>query len=102
MRQARVFVQGIFAGILSEQAKGKYHFSYDNAYQGLPVSLTMPIEKKEYQFNHFPTYFEGLLPEGIQLEALLRQCKLDKQDYFGQLLQVGNDLVGAVTVEALK
>jgi serine/threonine-protein kinase HipA len=32
------------------------------------------------------------------LEALLLKYKLDRKDYFGQLIQVGNDLVGAVTV----
>ena len=38
------------------------------------------------------------MPEGFQLEALLRQRKLDRNDRFGQLLQVGADTVGAVTV----
>jgi len=38
------------------------------------------------------------LPEGFQLEALLRRKKLDRNDHFGQLLLVGGDTVGAVTV----
>ena len=33
------------------------------------------------------------------LEGLLKQIKIDKNDYFGQLLAVGGDLVGAVTVK---
>jgi len=32
------------------------------------------------------------------LEGLLRQCKIDRTDLFGQLLAVGGDTVGAVTV----
>jgi serine/threonine-protein kinase HipA len=36
------------------------------------------------------------------LEALLRQCKLDRNDYFGQLLRVGKDVVGAVTIEEIE
>lgn len=99
MRTARVLVNGVYAGILEELAEYKYRFSYQNDYQGAPISLTMPIKNSIYEFNQFPAFFEGLLPEGAQLEALLRLYKLDKHDYFGQLLQVGDDLIGAVTVE---
>lgn len=102
MRKARILVNGIEAGILEELAGGKYKFVYQAAYQGSPVSLTMPLIQHVYQFDQFPPFFEGLLPEGIMLEALLRHCKLDKKDYFGQLIQVGHDVVGAVTIEELK
>ena len=101
MRKARVLVNNVFAGELEELVAGNYRFSYQPDYLGPPVSLTMPIKKTVYEFNQFPPFFEGLLPEGIQLEALLRKYKLDKNDYLGQLLQVGSDLVGAVTVEEL-
>ncbi len=33
-------------------------------YHGAPVSLTMPLANKIYEFNVFPPFFEGLLPEG--------------------------------------
>jgi serine/threonine-protein kinase HipA len=55
-----------------------------------------------YEFKTFPPFFDGLLPEGAQLEGLLRLKKLDRSDYFGQLISVGQDLVGAVTVEAFE
>lgn len=99
MRRARVFVHGVFAGILEELGDGKYRFSYEEAYQGPPVSLTMPLKRKVYDYDKFPPFFEGLLPEGEMLQAMLRRYKLDKKDYFGQLLQVGRDVVGAVTIE---
>lgn len=101
MRKARVLVNNHFAGILEELAADHYQFTYENNYAGAPVSLTMPIKKQIYEFNQFPPFFEGLLPEGVLLDSLLRQCKLDKKDYFGQLIQVGKDTVGAVTVEEL-
>jgi serine/threonine-protein kinase HipA len=90
------------AGLLEELSDDHYRFIYDADYQGEPISLTMPIEKREYQFSKFPSFFEGALPEGIMLEALLRKYKLDRKDYFGQLLQVGRDLVGAISVEEIK
>lgn len=101
MRRAKVyFNKKIFAGVLTEETnQGRYIFKYSNDYQGPPVSLTMPIVQKIYYFDHFPAYFDGVLPEGPQLEALLRLEKLDRHDYFGQLICVGKDLVGAFSVE---
>ena len=99
MRKARVLVNGIEAGILEELENTKYKFTYDVDYNDAPVSLTMPLANKMYEFDRFPPFFEGLLPEGIMLEALLRKYKLDKNDYFGQLIKVGHDVVGAVTIE---
>lgn len=103
MRIAKVFVNKRLAGRLIEEnredSKKGYIFTYEDNYQGAPVSLTMPINQKIYEFNEFPPFFEGVLPEGPQLEALLRRAKLDRNDYFGQLIVVGADLVGAVTIE---
>ena len=59
----------------------------------------MPLNKRLYIYNTFPSFFDGLLPEGFLLEGLLRINKIDKNDYFGQLLKVGLDMVGSVTVE---
>ena len=100
MRQARVLVHGIEAGVLAELDNDVYQFIYDDNYNNAPVSLTMPVSKKVYEFERFPAFFEGLLPEGVMLDGLLRKYKLDKNDLFGQLIQVGHDLVGAVTVES--
>ncbi len=35
------------------------------------------------------------------LDALLRKYKIDRNDYFGQLIKVGQDVVGAVTIEEI-
>lgn len=103
MRTAEVFFQSLLAGYLQESADGReYRFAYTPEYAGPPISLTMPVRPEGYVFEEFPPFFDGLLPEGTQLEALLRLHKLDRDDKFGQLLQVGADTVGAVTiVEAL-
>lgn len=101
MRKAQVFVNNIAAGVLEETSETTFTFTYASDYHGAPVSLTMPTKTAVYNFQKFPPYFEGLLPEGVMLEALLRKFKLDKNDYFGQLLKVGHDLVGAVTIEQI-
>jgi serine/threonine-protein kinase HipA len=101
MRAVRILMHNRKAGLLEEISPDFYRFSYLPDYTGPPISLTLPIRNTPYEFNGFPPFFDGLLPEGIMLEALLRQSKLDKKDYLGQLIQVGHDLVGAITVECL-
>ena len=102
MRKAKVYMHNKLAGYLTEIEKNKkYKFTYDDNYNGNPISLTMPVEFKDFNFNSFPSFFDGLLPEGIQLDGLLRFNKIDKDDYFSQLIATGADLVGAVSVEEM-
>ena len=102
MRKASVYMQDQLAGFLTESTdKTSYTFEYIESYEGLPISLTMPVEKKSFSYNTFPPFFDGVLPEGIMLDGMLRQLKIDKRDYFSQLLAVGEDLVGAVTVKIM-
>jgi serine/threonine-protein kinase HipA len=98
-RRADVHVHGKLAGVLTEHERGKrYSFFYLPGYSGPPASLTMPVRSEPFVFTEFPPFFDGVLPEGIQLESLLRRRKIDKKDYFSQLLAVGTDMVGSVTV----
>jgi serine/threonine-protein kinase HipA len=100
MRRAKVYVKGKEAGTLTEVIRGKeYVFEYLDGYEGTEVSRTMPLKEKVYEFDSFPPFFDGLLPEGIQLDGLLKLNKIDKHDYFSQLIAVGGDMVGAVTVK---
>jgi len=101
MRRARVKIHDTKAGILTENNQKHYVFKYDNGYEGSPISLTMPVRDEPYEFEEFPPFFDGLLPEGIQLEGLLKIQKIDKTDYFQQILVTGQDLVGAVTLEEI-
>lgn len=98
MRTAILAMHGIDAGLLVMADTQSYRFTYFPDYQGEPLSLTLPVRPEPYQFSQFPAFLDGLLPEGLALEALLRKAKLDRDDYFGQLLCVGQDLVGAITV----
>jgi len=100
MRKAKIFVKGVEAGTLTEQKRdSEYVFEYLDKYDGLEISRTMPTNIKVYNFNKFPPFFEGLLPEGIQLEGLLKIKKIDKNDFFSQIIAVGEDLIGVITVK---
>jgi len=102
MRKAKIYVKGVEAGTLTEFLQGKdYLFEYLDGYEGLEVSRTMPKNVKAYKFDKFPPFFDGLLPEGIQLDGLLKIRKIDRNDNFSQLIAVGDDMVGVVTVKEL-
>ena len=81
MRKARIKIHNAEAGIL-EEIQADFIFQYDLDYHGPTISLTMPVRDEAYEFEFFPPFFDGLLPEGIQLEGLLKKYKTDKTDYF--------------------
>jgi serine/threonine-protein kinase HipA len=102
IRQAEICQHGELAGRLTEQTGGGWSFTYQKGYEGDPVSLTLAHRVEPYDFETFPAVFEGLLPEGPQLEALLRKHKIDRHDAFRQLVTVGTDLVGSLTVREVE
>lgn len=102
MKKAEIYQQEALAGILEEFDGGHWRFTYADGYSGEPVSLTMPLTQQVHEFEQFPPVFEGLLLEGIQLEAMLRRNKLDRADLFGQLIVAGHDLVGSLTVKKVE
>lgn len=102
MKNAEVFVNNVHAGTFTELVIGKkYRFEYLKVYSGPPVSLTMPLNQSRYDFDSFPPFFDGLLPEGYQLEGLLKYSKVDRNDSFSQLMMVCEDLVGYVTLKEI-
>lgn len=101
-RGAAVHQHGCLAGILRSAEGGGWSFRYEAGYDGPAVSLTLPVRVGAYDFPGFPAFLEGLLPEGPQLEALLRKHKIDRNDAYRQLVTVGEDLVGSLTVYELQ
>lgn len=102
MRKAKIFVKGVESGTLTEVRQNlEYLFEYGEKYDGPGISLTMPTHTRTYRFDRFPPFFDGLLPEGIQLEGLLKIRKIDRHDCFSQLVAVGDDLSGVITVKEI-
>jgi serine/threonine-protein kinase HipA len=99
MRKAEVYQQETLAGVLEETDQNHYRFTYAHDYRGRPISLALPVRETPYEFDTFPPVFEGLLPEGLPLDAMLRQYKIDRKDLFKQLVTVGEDVVGSLTIK---
>ena len=98
---AAVYYNDIKAGILSRKEKA-YEFEYDAEYlnniSARPVSLTMPLAEKKFESESLFSFFDNLLPEGFLLEVTVSKLKIDKNDRFRLLMNVGSDTSGAVTV----
>ena len=107
-RRGKIFCNGIYAGVLEEEAtSGKgivYCFSYDSAYLANsalpPVSLTLPKKDKTFISHIFFPFFYGLLAEGRIKELQCHNLNIDESDHFGRLLKTaGEDCIGAITVK---
>ncbi len=102
MRRGKVFVGGIYAGVIREDDDG-YAFEYDQAYlskeEALPVSLTLPLSSRPYLSKTMFPFFDGLIPEGWLLEVATRSWKLNPRDRMGLLLVCCHDPIGNVSVE---
>jgi len=105
MRQAEILINGIPAGILTEESRHRYVFKYLDSYLSSsypPVSLTLPKREEEYVSDGLFPYFCNILPEGENLRALCRSHRIDPDDFFSQLLAFsGKDFIGAIGVRAL-
>ena len=64
MRQGQVFVKNQLAGIITEDETG-YGFTYAQAYldsdHPTPVSLTLPLSKKDYQKQSYKALIDSRL-----------------------------------------
>ena len=99
MRKVDVYYGDVYAGRLSEMAKGNYMFSYDDNFLANsstpPVSVNLPKSQKEYQSDRIFPVFTNMLPEGANRRALCRAMKVDEKDLFGMLEMIcGMDAIG--------
>jgi serine/threonine-protein kinase HipA len=102
MRKAKIYMNNILAGYLTESEDG-YSFLYDKDYLTdsavKPVSLTLPLKDKPHISKTMFPFFDGLIPEGWLLEIAEKNWKLNARDRMGLLLACCKDCIGAVSIE---
>lgn len=102
MRQCKVYIHDVEAGILMETDDPEYVFSYKDGYQGDPVCLSMPVRSEPYHSRHLFPYFFNMLSEGSnrQMQSVLHH--IDENDDFGIMLATAQyDTIGSVTVKPI-
>lgn len=101
-RKAYVYIRENFAGILEETDEG-YSFSYDQDYieseNVVPVSLTLPLQSRNYTSRTLFSFFDGLIPEGWLLNIVTRNWKISENDRFAVLLVACKDPIGSVVIK---
>ncbi len=101
-RTAKIFVNDLLAGILTESSAGEYLFQYDLTYvaneMNKPVSLTLPKRKEAYTANVLFPFFDGLIPEGWLMDIGVKNWKLNIKDRMGLLLHLCTDCIGNVSI----
>jgi serine/threonine-protein kinase HipA len=101
-RTAKIFVNDLLAGILTESPEGEYSFVYDTHYlsdeKNHPVSLTLPKREEAYTSNILFPFFDGLIPEGWLMDLGIKNWKLNNKDRMGLLLHLCTDCIGNVSV----
>lgn len=101
MRKALILIHGKPAAVLTEQPDRGWEVAYLPGYEGEPVSLSLPVRDAKRRYPGFPAFLDNLLLEGAMLEAFLQKHKVDQDDCFTQLVMLGEDLAGALTVRKL-
>lgn len=94
-----VFISGIRAGTLRQDAHGLHSFVYDAAYDGVPLSLCMPVSNERYRGRVVDAYLLGLLPDdaSVRREAG-RRFGVSGNNPFALLSHMGLDCPGAVQI----
>ena len=105
MRQARIYYDKVFCGLLTETNDGdftfKYHNDYINQYPKQFITFTMPVSNTEYRDKRLFAFFEGLIPEGWLLDIASNSWKINRNDRMGLLLACCKNCIGAVSVEPI-
>ena len=100
MKRAEVYFQDKLAGILTEDENG-YTFVYLESYiadNGMPISLTMPLQAKPFTSDNMFPFFDGLIPEGWLLDIAQANWKINPRDRMSLLLACCKDSIGAVSI----
>lgn len=106
MRQAKVFSNGIFAGLLTETDGGTYLFRYADSFlideKQTAISPSFPKSTKEFTSTTLFPFFYNMLSEGANKTIQCRTLKIDENDAFGLLLATAHtDTIGAITVRKI-
>lgn len=103
IQELEVFKAREAVGKLSRTPGGclfRYHPAYvQSGAKGIAQHLPCTGQDIEVRgATNLPTYFAGLLPEGVLLDAMVRSRRVSRDDLFGILAETAFDAIGDITV----
>ena len=101
-RSLTVWWDGVVAGSLALDRHGAMRFAYDGAWVAdpdrPPVSFSLPKRPESYSTRLCTPFFEGLLPEGTQRDAVAAALGVSSANTFRLLAGLGEEVAGALTL----
>ncbi len=99
IRELLVLINGVSVGWVMEDENGALDFSYEPSYDGIPLSLSMPVANVTYGDKVVRPFLFGLLPEDRGLRRRLGdEFGVSGNNPFALLGHIGSDCAGAVQV----
>ncbi|WP_077494834.1 MULTISPECIES: HipA N-terminal domain-containing protein [Rodentibacter] len=95
LNDKRKALGGEFIGILQEDKYG-FHFAYNPDYQGILLSLILPIEQSHFHSETLFPYFTSLIPEGWLKKKYATYQQINEHDLFRFLINNGENMLCAV------
>ena len=90
------------AGTLALDRHGAMRFAYDDGWlsdDATPsLSLSLPKRSQSFPSRRCAPFFEGLLPEGSERDAVARALGVSADNAFGILAGIGGEVAGAVSL----
>ena len=97
--EAFVYIAGREAGRLRRDTGFDLAFEYADGYDGVSLSVAMPVDRQSFAGPQVTHWFKGLLSgSDLVIDALASNAHCSPQDVFSLITQNGGDLPGAVQV----
>ena len=102
MRTLAVWWDGAIAGFLTADRHGAMRFAYDGGWLADPaapaLSVSLPKRSEPFPPRQSRPFFEGLLPEGAQRDAVAAALGVSRANEFRLLERLGGEVAGALTL----
>lgn len=101
MRALTVWWEGAVVGSLTVDRHGAMRFAYDGGWvadpSAAPLSVSLPKRLEPFSPRACRPFFEGLLPEGAQRDAVAGALGVSPANEFALLERLGGEVAGALT-----
>ena len=89
---------GTIKGTHPQDARFQYSEDYMDSRSSVPVSISLPFQKKPFSNIQTEYFFGGLLPEGFVRKQVAMQSHKQTGDYTGMLSILGSECIGAIRI----
>jgi len=101
-RALTVWWEGVEVGSLALDRDGQMQFTYAAEWlaggRSPALSCSLPKRREPFRRRLCRPFFEGLLPEGAQRDAVARVLGVSQENEFGLLERLGGEVAGALTL----